>query len=303
MNLLRVLTSLAFLLLASAAGAQELEPRRWNHLPVGSNFLGGGFAYTDGDLSFDPVLRIEDATVELRTFALKYIRTFEVLGRTTRVDLAGAYQDGTWEGRLDGVPTRVDRSGWADPAVRVAVNLYGAPPLEGQEFATYRAKLERETIVGAAVTVRLPLGEYMDDKLINLGANRFMIRPELGVVHNRGPWGFELTGASWFFTDNDDFFGGKELEQDPFLTIQGHVVYTFRPGMWLAAGVAYGAGQESTIDGEDKDDRKRNVVFGASAGYSFTRSFGVKIGYIGARKRSDTGLEFDSLVVTASYLW
>ena len=29
-------------------------------------------------------------------------------------------------------------------------------------------------------------GEYLDDKLINLGANRFAIRPQSGVVHTRG---------------------------------------------------------------------------------------------------------------------
>ncbi len=77
------------------AEAQELEPRRWNHLPTGTNFIGGGYSYTEGDLSFDPVLKIDDAEVELHTMALKYIRTCEVFGLSARVDLANAYQDGT----------------------------------------------------------------------------------------------------------------------------------------------------------------------------------------------------------------
>jgi len=177
-----------------------------------TNFHGGGYAFTNGDLSLDPVLKIEDATFEMHTVALKYIRTFELLGRSARVDLAGAYQDGTWKGTLDGVAARAERKGWADPVMRFAVNLYGAPPLEGQEFASYRAEQERETIVGAGLAVHVPLGEYFDDKLINLGSNRFTIRPQLGVVHNRGKWGFELTGSAWIYTDNDDFFGGKKLE-------------------------------------------------------------------------------------------
>ena len=78
---------------------------------MGTNFHGGGYAFTDGDLSFDPVLKIEDATFEMHTAALKYIRTFELLGRSARVDLAGAYQDGTWKGKLDGEAARVERSG------------------------------------------------------------------------------------------------------------------------------------------------------------------------------------------------
>ena len=293
------------LLLASTsvAGAQELEPRRWNHLPTSINFHGAGYVYSDGDLSFDPVLLIEDATVELNTLALKYIRTFEVLGLSARVDLAGAYQDGTWKGLLDGVPAQVERSGWADPIARIAVNLYGAPPLEGQEFAKYRAGLETETIVGVAVAVHLPFGQYMDEKLINLGSNRFTIRPQLGVVHNRGKWGFELTGSTWIFTDNDDFFGGNKREQDPFFTIQGHVVYHFRPALWVAGGLGFGIGQESTIDGDKKDDRKENLVFTLSAGYSITRNFGLKLGYLGTRALADTGIDSDSLIAAASFFW
>ncbi|MGD8894222.1 MAG: hypothetical protein PVF94_14420, partial [Desulfobacterales bacterium] len=30
--------------------AQELEPRRWSHLPTGTNFVGGGYAYTQADI-------------------------------------------------------------------------------------------------------------------------------------------------------------------------------------------------------------------------------------------------------------
>jgi len=272
-------------------------------LPTGINIHGGGYAYTDGDLSLDPVLKIEDATFEMHTVALKYIRTFQLLGHSARVDLGGAYQDGTWKGKLDGVAAQAQRTGWADPIARFAVNLYGAPPLEGEEFASYRAKQKHETIVGAGLAVHFPLGQYLDEKLINLGNNRFTIRPQLGFIHNREKWGFELTGSAWIFTDNDDFFGGNKLEQDPFYTIQGHVVYYFRPSVWISGGFAYGIGQESTIDGENKDDRKQNLVFALSAGYSVTRNFGIKVGYLGTRALVDTGLDFDSIVVGATFFW
>jgi hypothetical protein len=303
MHLPRILPLLLVLASAISAEAQELQPRRWAHLPKNANFLGAGYVYTEGDLFFDPVLQIEDATVEMHTVALRYIRTFAVLGKSARVDLNGFYQDGTWEGTLAGAPARVERSGFADPVVRLAVNLIGAPPLEGQEFAQYRAGLESETIVGAALAVHVPLGEYFDDKLINLGSNRFTIRPQLGVVHARGKWSFELTGAAWVYTDNDDFFGGMTLEQDPFFTAQGHVVYSFRPGLWLAGGLAYGRGQESTIDGEHKDDEKENLTFGLRFGFPITRRFGVNVGYIGTRALADTGLDSDSLTAALSYFW
>jgi len=109
--------------------AQELEPRRWSHLPTGKNFAGGGYAYTEADIFLDPVLRIEDGEMEMHTWALKYIRTFELLQKSARIGFTQAYQEGRYTGLLNGVPTSIKRSGLADSVLRFAINLYGAPPL------------------------------------------------------------------------------------------------------------------------------------------------------------------------------
>ena len=47
-----------------------------------TNFGGVGYSYTGGDVAFDPVLLIEDVTLELHTLPLKYIRTFELAGKS-----------------------------------------------------------------------------------------------------------------------------------------------------------------------------------------------------------------------------
>ena len=107
--------------------------------------------------------------MELHTWAVKYIRTFELFQKSARVDFTQGYQEGRWTGLVDGVPTSIKRSGLSDSLLRFAINLYGAPPLEGKEFVAYRARVDVETIVGTALVVRLPTGDYMDDKLINLG--------------------------------------------------------------------------------------------------------------------------------------
>lgn len=298
-----LLTLLLVLVSAATAGAQELEPRRWTHLPINSNIHGIGYAYADGDLSFDPVLQIDDATVNIHTVAMRYVRSFDLLGFSARIDLAGAYQDGTWKGKIAGEPAQVSREGWVDPMVRFAVNLYGAPPLEGKAYAEYRAAQKTETIVGVGLVAQFPLGEYFDEKLINLGNNRYSFRPQFGVVHNRGKWGFELTASTWFFTDNDDFFGGLKREQKPFYTIQGHAEYHILPRLWISSGLAFGIGQESTVDGDHKDDRKENLIYAASIGYAVTRNFGLKLGYLGTTALADTGIDFDSVIVGATFIW
>ncbi len=283
--------------------AQELDPRRWSHLPIGTNFAGGGYSYTEADISDDPVFRIENAEMEMHTWAVKYIRTFELFQKTARIGLIQSYQNGRWSGLVDGVPRSIRRGGLSDSVLRFAINLYGAPPLEGEEFAAYRARVDVETIFGTALVVQLPTGEYKDDKLINLGTNRFTFRPQLGVVHNRGKWSMELTGAVYVYTDNNDFFNGNKLEQDPLYTLQTHLVYTFRPGLWVAAGAGYGYGGESTVNGEEKNDRRGNLAWAFSLGYPITRQLGVKVAYLRTRTQESVGQDSDSIAVGFSIFW
>jgi hypothetical protein len=283
--------------------AQELEPRRWSHLPTGKNFAGGAYAYTEADIFLDPVLRIENVEMAMHTWALKYIRTFELFQKSARIDFTQAYQEGRWTGLLDGVPTSIKRSGLSDSVLRFAINLYGAPPLEGKEFAAYRAKANVETVFGTALVVQLPTGDYMNDKLINLGTNRYTFRPQLGVVHNRGKWSMELTGEVYLYTDNNDFFNGNRLDQDPYYTIQTHLVYTFRPGLWTAAGAGYGYGGESTVSGEKKNDRRENLAWALSFGFPITRQLGVKVIYLATRSQESIGQDTDSIGVGFAIFW
>lgn len=282
---------------------QDIEPRRWSHLPIGGNFAGAGYAYTTGEIYFDPALRLEDVQFDLQTVAVKYIRSFELLGMSARVDFAQPYQSGNWTGLVNGVPASVDRTGLADTTLRFAVNLLGAPPLAGKEFAAYRASADHETILGLGLVLQLPTGQYYDEKLINLGGNRFTFRPQLGAVHNWGKWSAELTAAGLFFTDNNDFFNGKRLEQDPACGLDAHLIYTIRPGLWLAGSVGYLGGGVTAVDGVSSDNSQSNVGWGFSIGIPITRDLGLKFAYIGTRTQVGTGLDSDTFAIALSVAW
>jgi hypothetical protein len=159
-------------------------------------------------------------------------------------------------------------AGWFDPRIRLSVNIVGAPALEAEPFQEYIQSHPDRTIVGAALAVRLPLGEYRDDQLINLGDNRFAFEPQLGVVQTFGPWSVELTGSVFIYTDNPDFFNGSRVERDPIYSVQGHVVRTIEGGFWLSAGVSWGLGGESEVNGVRKDDERSNLLYGVLAGAS-----------------------------------
>ena len=292
-----------FFLLTSPCSGEDMEPRRWAHLPIDTNFIGAAYAFTKADIDFDPVLKIEDGQMEMHTWAAKYIRTFALFEKTARIDLLQVYQKGRWTGLLDSVLTTVRRSGWYDTNLRFAINLFGSPSLQGKEYADYRAATAVETIIGSGLSVQLPTGDYMDDKLINLGTNRFTFRPQIGVVHNRGNWSFETTGLIALYTDNNDFFNGRKLEQDPLYIIHSHLIYTFHPGIWGGASVGYDYGGQSTVDGTSKDDRKQNLYWACSFGFPLNRYLGAKIAYVGSRTQESTGIDSDTFSVGFSAFW
>ena len=293
-----------YLGLMSPTQALELEPRQWSHLPTGVNFIGGAYGYTDADIAFDPVLELEDVVMEMHTLAAKYIRTFELFDHSARVDLTQGYSDAKWAGLVSGVPDEVTSEGLSDSLVRFAMNLYGSPPLPaGKKFAKYRASRSRDTIVGIGLVARLPTGEYKKDELLNLGGNRFVFRPQIGISRQIDNWDTELTGEVAFFTRNDKFSNGNKLEQDPLYLLHVHVMYTFRPGLWLGASLGYDYGGEKKINGVKKNDTKEHYGWGFSAAYPISRTLGFKLSYINIRDQKTTGINADAFVASLAYMW
>ena len=287
----------------SAAFAQELEPRRWSHLPIGQNFANLTYARTGGDISFDPELGIEDAEFDLDTVLAGYVRSFALFDSSARIEIRQAWQHGVWEGVVNGVPTRVERNGLSDTFVRLAINLAGAPPLAGRDFAAYRAANDVETIVGAAISVQLPTGEYFEDRLINLGSNRFTIRPQIGVQHRRRDWTFEATGSAWIYTDNDNFFNGNRLERDPLFSLDGTIIRTFGAGIWASASAGVGVGGRTTVNEVANDDDRVDFVWAAGVGFPISRWLGFRVNFIDADRWRFIGNKSQTLTIGLTASW
>lgn len=293
-------TALIILSVSGPGIAQDIEPRRWTPLPVGMNILGVGVVHTDGDIALDPVLKLENVTVEVKTAIVSFLHSFELLGESARFDVRLPYKEAKWEGLLAGESASTERKGMGDPRLRLSVNFLGAPALKGKEFQTYRASHSINTVVGAALAVTLPLGEYEKDKLLNLGENRFVFRPQLGFVHTRGHWSYEFTGSVFLYTDNDEFLGNNKREQDPVYALQTHLNYQSSQRWWVSLGAAYDWGGESRINEVEKNDKQRDLLYGISAGLPIGSRSSVKLAYIGSRTYEGAGQDTDSIVLTLS---
>jgi len=277
-----------------------VEPRRWTPLPAGTSILGAGYSKTTGDIALDPLLLIEDGRADVDTLVISYSRFFALGRKLGRFDAIIPVQHANWNGLLDGAPANVTREGIADPIFRFSMILLGAPVAGAGQSPRDAATRRVNTVVGAGIAVGVPLGDYLDDKLLNLGQNRYVIRPQIGIVHTRGPWSYELTGSTFFATDNDAFFGGKKRQQDPTFAIQTHVIRVFQPGLWASVSAAYGWGGENTVDAVPKDDNRRDVLVAASVGFPVARNQGIKFAYIVGRKNTDTGSNLDTLAISWS---
>ena len=285
---------------SSTAMAQDLEPRRWTHLPTGLNFVGLGYGHTEGDVLFDPVLELEDVEYTMDSAIVSYVRSHGFFGKTARFDVMVAHHSGDWKGLQQGEPASTSRDGFGDPRFRWSVLVYGGPAQNRQEFAKSG---KSKTIVGAAIAVTAPLGEYDDEKLINLGQNRWVIRPQMGVTRIRGKWAFEVTGSVWLYSDNRDFFMDTTLESDPFFSLQAHLIHTFRPGLWASLSGGYGLGFEATIAGVPKDNESENFITALSVGLPINRKQGIKLAWLRHRTHADTGQDSDSLVAAYSKMF
>lgn len=248
------------LLGATTAWAQDIEPRQYANTPIGVNFLVLGVLQTEGGLAFDSSLPVSDPQLETSAGAVGFARAFDLLGYSAKFDASVPY---AWlSGSADYLGQRVERNvdGFGDPVFRVSANLYGAPPLQLKDFRSY----SQDLIVGVALQVSAPLGQYDDTRVVNIGTNRWFFKPSVGVSKAIGPWILETTGAVTFFTDNDDFFGGNRREQDPLYSVQGHVIRSFRSGVWAALNATYFWGGSTTINDAARNDLQRNWRVGAT---------------------------------------
>jgi hypothetical protein len=305
----RVFRVLALVMLLAAfalpmqAKAQDLEPRRWSHLPSGITVVGVGYSYTDSFVYFSPFWKIRDATAEINTIGVSVLRTFDMAGKSARVSVLLPYVSGRWEGDVDNVYERVNRSGFADPRLRLSVNLYGAPALKGKEFAEYHAQHTTNTVVGASLAISAPLGSYDDDELINVSTNRWTARPQIGVVHSRGPWSIELTGSMFLFSDNNDFIDNTRLAQKTIYAIQSHLIYDFKPGLWVSLSTAYGSGGQVILEKEKTAFEVDNWLWAASFGFPIGKTQSVKLTWLSGRTQNDVGRDSDNLLLSWSMRW
>ena len=295
---LAVLAACVLAGVASPGRAQDIEPRAYSNAPVGVNFLIAGYAYARGGVSFDPSVPLTNANLNTSNAVLAYANVFDLWGDSAKFDAIVPY---IWlSGTADYQGQSVQRtvSGFANPAFRLSINLYGAPALSLKEFADW----EQDLIIGVSLRVSAPWSQYDPSRLVNIGTNRWSFKPEIGISKAVGPWTVEMQAAATIYTDNHDFFGGNTFSQDPLYSVQGHVIYAFRSGIWVSLDATYFTGARTTVNGVLNNDLQQNWRIGSTLAFPIDRANSIKF-YASSGVAARTNNSYNLIGIAWQYRW
>ena len=290
--------SALFVIVVSRAHAQDLEPRAYSNAPVGLNFLLTGYAYSQGGVASDPAVPLEDADIEVHKLILAYVHTFDLWGLSSKFNVVAPYACASGSAKFAGEPKERNVCGFGDPRFRLTVNFYGAPALSMKEFKGYK----QDIIAGISLQVTPPAGQYDSTKLVNIGTNRWSFEPEIGVSKAVGPLTMEIATGVTFYSDNTNYLEGQTLEIDPIYSIQGHIIYNFKSGIWCALDGTYYWGGQTAVNGIEADTLQENTRLGATLSLPINRHNSVKL-YTTSGVSTRTGSNFDTLGISWQYRW
>lgn len=284
----------------SSGYAQDMVPRAYAWIPKNTTTVISAFNFSEGDIVTDATLPVDNVNANVKALTVGVSHSFSIKGLTSQLSVIAPYTWATVTGDLNEVATEVNRSGFADVRARLSVLFYNAPASSIKTIMTS----PRKTIIGGSLNVVIPVGQYYDDKLINLGTNRWAFFPELAISQPIGKkWLLDFYSGVWLFTDNSDFFPGDvRRSQEPMGAFQAHMSYNVTPVFWLAVNSTYYVGGNSTVGGVKKDDRSSNSRIGITAVFPTGKLSAIKLSAnTGAVVR--TGQDFNSFMIGWQKSW
>jgi hypothetical protein len=259
-RLLLACLAAAFLRLPGQARAQFTDPHNYDNTPVGTNQVELAYTYARSNVSIDTGLVIAGAKLSVNAGTIDYSRYFGVANHLMWVN--GAVPIADLSGSVTGTNISGSITGAADSSYQVAALLRGGPALSVAEFDSYKP----ETIVGVSFSVAAPSGQYNGNKILNLGSDRWLLRPEIALSYPFGPgkeWQLDTYANCEFYTDNVSYRGTKVLSAQPLPGFEGHISYSFSDKLWASLDTRYSLRGDTSINGANQNDSQQNFIVGS----------------------------------------
>lgn len=257
--------ALSVLYFPGRACAQFTDAHTYDNTPVGLNQLELSYTFVHANASIDTSLIITGAKLNLNQGTISYTRFFGLANHTAWVT-AGVPLAGL-SGAVAGTNIRGSITGAADSSYQVAALLKGGPALTVAQFEDYRPT----TVLGVSLTVTAPTGLYHANKILNLGSDRWIFKPEFALSQPFGPeqkWQFDGYANAYFYTDNTSYHGREILRQDPLPGFEGHISYFFNDNLWASLDTRYSFRATTFVDGADQKNAQQNFILGSEMNVS-----------------------------------
>jgi hypothetical protein len=304
--------ALGAIILAAATPAFAVDdgPRAYFPVPVGTNNFNLIGITQKTNSSLDPATAVKGADATVDVGVLQYTRAFSLAGNASALAVVMPFGEVRGEVTLTGplgnntITRESSSSGLGDVSVLGVFGIVGSPAMTRQQYAQFKPGFS----LGALAMITAPTGTYDDEKLINLGTNRWAFRvgapfgwaigdsylsPRLTTI--------EFVPSVTFYSDNDAPFRAGNRSQEALYRIEGHLTHNFNRAFWVSADLTANSGGETTTDGKSDKNSKTWTGGGLTAGMNFSPAFGVSATYGGVLSGNDAAPEGDGFRINARY--
>ena len=314
--------ALAVPLISGPANAQDDGARTYWKGRAGTNVMSVQYLnmnlQASDTVQFDPSHYIYPAAdVEADIFILSWARHMTLFDRPSilSANLVGGSVGVEFDtsitppeflppGVVPGSSFSQSASGYADPSVQLDVNLFGTSPINAIfDYLNY----EPTWTLDAAFMLGVPLGQYDDDKVANLGLNRFYGRVAFPFKYHFRVFSpgymssLEVVPSVWLFTENDDFLGQK-LKNDPMLQVEAHWTHDFTRHFFGSLDLLYRNGFQSEIDGVNFGSDIKIGDLGFTLNFSVTDNVTIRTSF-SSNVFGDSDIDTSMIRLQFVYAW
>ena len=301
-----------FLIIGKATYAQGDGPRAWWPAPNKTNVITPLYLSTGNanEITSNNIFS-RDLDIDSHIYGLMLTRVFDV--KNHPLGLVAVFTGGSIDGSTigEGLTNIFPPGQLLDASGIMDLQLIGTYGITGASTVnSIQEMMEPDTydfILNALVGIKVPIGSYDADELVNMGANRWELRVGLPMMKFFN-WGspqvtsLEFIPNAIFYTKNSDFAGNSKLEQKPVFIFEGHVTQGLNQMLYLSADAFYKVGGETSLDGVDADNSMNGFALGGSLGAYFSENINIKLSY-GSLLSGNDNLEGTMFRVFLTYMF
>lgn len=262
--------------------------------PVGANVVTISGLYSSSNTAVDTSIVYPNLDVDTTVVIPSYSRFFGVGQHLAQASVSIPYAWANVKLSTANRGVAPSNAGLTDSYAHLTLGLVNAPALSPADFGAYMVKQNPAVVTYGLMAVMPPTGDYENDRLVNIGTNRWTFRAGLPTTVRLSPtWApgktttFELLPSADFYTPNNDpafpefelrgrqagrrlarVLAPDQTTQAPMGSLEMHLTHDLNDRLWLSLDSYSRLGGESSSDGEAQGNQQAWTALGATIGGS-----------------------------------